>query len=224
MKAEKISLQRPEAGFTLMELLTATAVMAVLAALLLSTLAGARDQVGRTSCLNNLRQIGIASFIYAQDFGMMYPALEGSPSGPGRIRIPQDKPDGAGMLYPRYTGSLEIFGCPGSSYAKPADVRESWEGGRGVVQSAYVYRGLSGGLGNYRIDSFERDALPALMMDYNDPSSGYLNHRGEHVNILSADGAVKGFMNENGKLNIPGSQPEDMDAAFLRADELLKGK
>lgn len=207
-----------------MELLTATAVMAVLAGLLLSTLAGARDQVGRTSCLNNLRQIGIASFMYAQDFGMIFPALEEPASGPGKIRVPLDRPDGAGMLYPQYIDSPEIFGCPTSSYARPWEVRDSWDGGRGVVQSAYVYRGLSGGLSNYRLDSFERASLAALMMDYNAPSSGDFNHRGEYVNILSADGTVRGFLNEDGELGIHGGQPEDMNTAFLEADALLKSK
>lgn len=60
-------------GFTLIELLVVIAIIAILAAILFPVFASARESARRTTCVSNLRQLGMAAHMYAGDYDEFFP-------------------------------------------------------------------------------------------------------------------------------------------------------
>ncbi|HEY0110726.1 MAG TPA: DUF1559 domain-containing protein [Fibrella sp.] len=94
-------------GFTLIELLVVIAIIALLAAILFPVFARARENARKSSCANNLKQIGVGMLQYQQDYD--------ETTVPGIIDVPGGLVGWVQIIQP-YVKSTQSFQCPSDSY------------------------------------------------------------------------------------------------------------
>ncbi len=97
------------AGFTLIELLVVIGIIAILAAILFPVFSSVRAKARQMTCLSNMRQIGMAILMYAQDNDdQLPPSAHRLPGGGGM--------NSRSLIWPAYVApyvkSTRVFVCP----------------------------------------------------------------------------------------------------------------
>ena len=70
---KQIKSKEVQKGFTLIELLVVIAIIAILAAILFPVFAQAREKARQTTCLSNMKQLGLGFMMYLEDYDETYP-------------------------------------------------------------------------------------------------------------------------------------------------------
>jgi prepilin-type N-terminal cleavage/methylation domain-containing protein len=130
---------RPRGGFTLIELLVVIAIIAVLIALLLPAVQQAREAARRSSCKNNLKQIGVAMHNHHDTYSALPQGQTANASWAAYILAHLDqaplykkqKPRSGSPSNQQTTGPIATYLCPSNTSPNNQD-RISYKGCEGA--------------------------------------------------------------------------------------------
>ncbi|MDR4508256.1 MAG: DUF1559 domain-containing protein [Candidatus Brocadiaceae bacterium] len=102
-------IKRKNGGFTLIELLVVIAIIGILAGILLPVLGKAKESARKTQCMSNLKQIGLALNMFANDQDEALPNAGNGTGGDEGMKS-------LGELFNKYyVNDKKIFRCPSDS-------------------------------------------------------------------------------------------------------------
>ena len=180
MEQGKNVKQRAIVTFTLIELLIVISIIAILAAMLLPALNRARKMAYATACMNNLRQIGIASMNYSNEYADYIPPFQapGSPSNywvgllarsitPALPEVPWGPFSLDAIHYGWQAGTekaaKKLFQCPEGEKELSLGINYAWNKCAGYY-STYGYPGLAM-YGPVKLGYCKQPAIRPLCLD-----------------------------------------------------------
>jgi len=103
-------MQHRQHGFTLIELFAVVLIIAVIAGVLLPALARSREEARRAICKSHLKNFGLASNMYSNDYDECYPTLGWNVAAGSERSLAS-----LSLLFDQYISAKTIFDCPSTS-------------------------------------------------------------------------------------------------------------